>query len=152
MRPSTGKAILAGFVATVVLTLIMYYVAPMMIGGPMDVAQMLSDMLGGLGWTVGMIVHFILGSIVFPLIYVYVLYPYLPGAPWLKGTIWGAILWLITELVVIPMAGAGLFHTQHPAGITAAVASLLGHLVYGAILGAIAGGPATSSHAATARA
>ena len=140
MRPNVVKAILGGLVATIVLTLIMYYVAPIMTGQPMDVAQMLAGMMG-MSWMMGMIVHFILGTIVFPLIYVYVLYGILPGPPWMKGMIWGLILWLIAEIAVMPMAGADIFHSEHPAGFMAAIGSLMGHLVYGAILGAIAGGP-----------
>lgn len=139
MRPSIGKAIVAGLLATIVLTLIMYFVAPMMLGAPMDVAKMLGDMLG-IGWTAGMIVHFINGTIVFPLIYVYVLYKILPGAPWMKGLIWGLILWLIAELVVTPMAGGGIFHSNAPNPLMAVMAGLMGHAVWGAVFGAVAGG------------
>lgn len=144
MRPSLGRAIAAGFVATLVLTGIMYYVAPLMLPGPMDVAQMLAGVLGT-SWMVGMVVHFILGTLVFPLIYVYALYPVLPGAPWVKGLVWGAILWVAAELLLVPMAGGGVFHSASPAGVMGVMGSLIGHLVYGAVLGAIAGGPVTAA-------
>jgi hypothetical protein len=54
--------------------------------------------------------------------------------------VWGLILWLVAEIVVIPMAGGGVFHANQ-GGMMAAMASLLGHVVYGALLGWIAGSP-----------
>lgn len=137
MRPDIGKAILGGLVATLVLTGIMYWVAPLMLGQPMDVAGMLSGMIG-ISWETGMVLHFINGTLVFPIVYALFLYGVLPGGPWLKGAVWGFILWLIAEIVVVPMAGGGVFHSAM-GGMLAAMASLMGHLVYGALLGGIAG-------------
>lgn len=65
MRPQIGKTILGGFVATLVMTLMMYDVAPMMLGRPMDVAAMLGSMLGG-SWMMGMVMHFLNGTVIFP--------------------------------------------------------------------------------------
>lgn len=137
MRPDIGRTILAGFVATVVLTGIMYWVAPLMMGQPMDVAGMLSGLIG-VSWGAGMILHFTLGTLVFPLTYALVLYPVLPGGPWLKGVWLGLGLWLVAEAVVVPMAGGGFFHARM-GGAMAAFGGLLGHLVYGALVGGIAG-------------
>jgi uncharacterized membrane protein YagU involved in acid resistance len=137
MRPDPLKAILGGFVGTSVMTLMMYFVAPMMLGKPMDIAAMLGSMLGG-SWAMGLLMHFANGSIIFPLIYVYGLYRLLPGEPWLRGTIWGLILWLLAQALVMPMMGAGVF-SAHAGGLMAVMASLIGHVVYGALLGGIAG-------------
>lgn len=60
------KAIAGGFLGTVVMTMMMYFIAPIMLGGPMDVAAMLGSFLGG-SWLLGMLMHLINGSIVFPL-------------------------------------------------------------------------------------
>lgn len=136
MPANTTRAIIGGFVATLVMTAMMYVVAPMM-GLNMDIAQMLGSMLGG-SWAMGMLMHFILGTVVFPLIYVLVLYEWLPGDPVVKGAIWGVILWLLAQTVVMPMMGAGLF-SMAMGGLMAAGGSLVGHLLYGAVLGAIAG-------------
>jgi len=137
MRLHPLKTILGGFVGTAVMTLMMYFVAPMMLGKPMDIAAMLGGMLGG-SWAMGLLMHFANGSIVFPLIYAYGLYRLLPGEPWLRGTIWGLILWLLAQVVVMPMMGAGVF-SAHAGGLMAVMASLIGHVVYGALLGGIAG-------------
>lgn len=118
----------------------MYYVAPMMLGHPMDIAGMLGSKMGG-SWMMGMLMHLVDGTIVFALIYVYLLYKALPGAPWLKGLSWGVILWLILELVMMPMMGNGVF-SSNAGGMKAVMAALIGHLVYGVTLGGIAGAPA----------
>ncbi len=139
MKLNAGRAILGGFVGTIVLTMLMYIAAPMMGIPKMDIAAMLGSVLGG--WTMGMVIHFVNGVVLFPLIYVFVLYSKLRGTPAIKGILWGATLWLVAGLVVMPMMGAGLFGTAN-GGMMAAAASLIGHLVYGALLGAIAGRPA----------
>ncbi|MBI4610022.1 MAG: hypothetical protein HY726_13555 [Candidatus Rokubacteria bacterium] len=147
MRPNPAKAILGGVVGTVVMTLMMYFVAPMMLGRPMDVAAMLGGMLGG-SWMMGMLMHLLDGSVVFPLIYAYLLYRVLPGEPWLKGTIWGLILWFLSQALVTPMMGGGMFSAK-AGGLMAVMASLIAHAMYGALLGGIAGaaeGSSTSAH------
>ncbi len=150
MRPNIGKTILGGFAGTVVMTLMMYFVAPMMLGRPMDVAGMLGGVLGG-SWTMGMLMHFINGSLVFALIYAYLLYRALPSAPWLKGTIWGLILWFFSQTMVTPMMGGGFF-SSNAGGLMAVMASLLGHAIYGALLGSTRGAAEGAPASPTARA
>ena len=137
-HPTFARAALGGFVGTLVMTGMMYVVAPMM-GLHMDIAAMLGSLLGG-SWTAGMMMHFVNGSVIFPAIYVYALYAYLPGNPALRGTIWGVALWLVAQTVVMPMMGAGLFSSAM-GGIMAAMGSLLGHFLYGSLLGIIASVP-----------
>jgi hypothetical protein len=63
----------------------------------MDIAAMLGSVLceqmptpmSGVWWA-GMVVHFINGTFIFPLIYAYLLYSVLPGPLWLKGAEWAA--------------------------------------------------------------
>ena len=137
MRPDLGRTILGGFAGTVVMTVMMYFVAPMMLGRPMDVAASLGAMLGG-SWALGMLTHLLDGGIIFPLIFAYVLYRALPGEPWLKGTVWGLMLWFLSQAVVTPMMGGGMF-SANAGGVMAVMASLVAHVVYGALLGGIAG-------------
>ena len=88
---NVSKAIGAGFVATLVMTMMMY-MAPMMGMPKMDIAAMLGSMftsgmpqtLSGPWWT-GMIIHFINGTVIFPTIYAYWVYPMLAGGSWLRG-------------------------------------------------------------------
>ena len=136
MKPDNMKAIIGGIVGTIVMTLMMMYMAPLMTGMPMDIAAMLGGMLGG--WTMGMIAHVIMGAIVFPLIYVLIVYHLVGGPPLVRGLVYGAILWLIAVIVVMPIAGAGVL-MSNVGGMMAVIAALIGHLVYGGLLGGIAG-------------
>lgn len=139
MRPNIQRTILGGLVGTIVLTMLMYIAAPMMGIAKMDIAGMLGSMLGG--WTVGMLIHFVNGVVLFPLVYAFLLFSRLRGTPVIKGMFWGVTLWLVAGLMVMPVMGAGFFGTAN-GGVMAAAASLVGHIGYGALLGVIAGGPA----------
>lgn len=138
MHPSAVRSMMGGLVGTMVMTAMMYVVAPMM-GLHMDIAEMLGSMLGG-SWAAGMAMHVMNGTIIFPLVYAYGLYGMLPGEPLLKGLVWGVALWLIAQAAVMPMMGAGFFSLAM-GGMMAAGGSLMGHLLYGGLLGVIAGGP-----------
>ena len=140
MNPNIGRAIAGGFVGTILLTVMMRFVAPMMTGQKMDVAGKLGDMTG-MGRSAGMIMHFLIGSVVFALIYAFLFFRFLPGAPWQKGLLSGVIFWLGLETVMMPMMGGGFFSSQM-GGMKVVMAALMAHLVYGAALGGIAGGPA----------
>ena len=96
---------------------------------------MLGSMLGG-SWAAGLAMHIVKGTVVFPLVYGYLLVSRLPGPPVLRGALWGTALWLIAQAMVMPMMGAGLFSAA-AGGMVAAVGSLVGHLLYGAILGTV---------------
>jgi uncharacterized membrane protein YagU involved in acid resistance len=144
MKPEIKMAVIGGVAGTLVMTMMMMYMAPMLTGIPMDIAAMLGAMLGG--YMVGMTAHIMMGIIVFPLIYVFVLYERLPGSPLIKGLAWGVVLWVLAATMVMPMAGGG-FLMSNIGGMMALVASLMGHLVYGGLLGAIAGDGATSAAA-----
>ncbi|HUY90090.1 MAG TPA: DUF6789 family protein [Pirellulales bacterium] len=132
-----SRSILGGAAGTAAITLMMYFVAPVMTGRAMDIARLLGSMLGG-SWLAGMAMHVMLGTIVFPLVYAFVIYDVLPGGPVLKGIAWGATLWLLAQVVVMPMMGAGLF-SANAGGPMAAMGSLMGHAIYGALLGSITG-------------
>jgi hypothetical protein len=138
-HPSLSRAALGGFVGTLAMTMLMYRVAPMM-GLHMDIAAMLGSLLGG-SWTAGLMLHFVNGTVIFPAIYVFALYAHIPGSPVIKGTTWGIVLWLLAQIVVMPMMGGGVFSSAM-GGMMAAIGSLMGHLLYGSLLGAIASAPA----------
>ena len=135
MKPRLTQAVIGGLAGTILMTLMMYYVAPLMMSGPMDIAGMLGDMMG-MGSRGGMLVHFMFGAVVLPAVFAMVLWDKLPGGSGLmKGLVFGMALWVISQLVVMPMAGAGLFSANHPEQMMALVGSLMGHAVYGMVLG-----------------
>jgi hypothetical protein len=120
------------------MTAMMYVVGPMM-GLHMDIAAMLGSMLGG-SWAAGMMMHVMNGTVIFPAIYAYALYVRLPGAAVIKGTTWGVALWLMAQVAVMPMMGGGLFSSEM-GGMMAVMGSLIGHVLYGGLLGVIASAP-----------
>ena len=138
MKPEIKNTVLGGLAGTIVMTLMMMFVAPMLTGMPMDIAAMLGAMLGG--YTMGMIAHIMMGVIIFPLAFV-IIYGFLPGSSLVKGLAFGTALWVAAVLMVMPMAGAG-FLMANIGGMMAVIASLMGHLVYGGLLGALAKGSA----------
>jgi uncharacterized membrane protein YagU involved in acid resistance len=149
---NSTKAMGAGFVATLAMT-IMMYMAPMMGMPKMAIAAMLGSMFtSGMPqtwtapWWTGMILHFINGTIIFPLIYAYLLYPYLAGSAWARGTEWGLVLFLLAQVMVMPIMGMGFLSANSPQPMMSVMGSLIGHIIYGAILGAMAGEQAYSGH------
>ncbi|MBI4444176.1 MAG: hypothetical protein HY649_12495 [Acidobacteria bacterium] len=96
MRPNIWRAILGGFVGILAITMMMYWVGPMMGMMKMDIAASLGSMLG-ISWALGTAMHFINGTIIFPLIYTYLLFRVLPGGPTVKGVEWGLILWFLSR-------------------------------------------------------
>ena len=137
MKRISVRLIWAGVAATVVMTAMMMFVAPMM-GVHMDIAASLAGMMH-MPWAAGLTAHMMLGVIVFPLVYAFVFANRLPGSPAVRGVIFGVVLWLMMEAVVMPMLGVGFFGMNGP-GMMGAVAALMAHLAYGAILGFVAAG------------
>jgi uncharacterized membrane protein YagU involved in acid resistance len=126
------RAIVGALIGTIVFTLMMKFLAPMMIGHPMDIAAVLGTFTG-LGTSTGMIMHFLLGTIGFAVGFL-IVGPYLPGPIWLRGVTFMTGVWFLAGLIAMPILGVGLFF----GGAREAMAALTGHVVFGAILGAIA--------------
>ena len=137
MRSNITRTILGGFIGTLMMSLMMKFAAPMLTGQSMDIAAMLGNMMGGI-YALGMTAHIMLGVLVFPLIYSTLILRILPGTPIFKGLLFGSLLWLIAETLIMPLAGAGFFMAKI-GGANAVIAALMGHLVYGGLLGAFAG-------------
>ena len=126
------RAIGGGLAGTVVFTLMMKFLAPEMIGHPMDIAAVL-ETFTGLGTPAGMLMHFLLGTLGFAIAFV-IVGPYLPGPGWLRGVTFTTVIWFLAGLIAMPVLGVGLFC----GGAKEAIAALFGHVALGAILGIIA--------------
>ena len=143
MRPDLWKAVLGGVVGTTAMTAMMYALAPFVMNHPPDIATMLDS---APYWLAAIFLHFINGSITLPLAYAYLGFRVLPGQPWLRGAMWGLILWVLAELLVMPLMGAGLFSAgSGRMAIAAAIILLFGHLAYGTLLGWVARGTSERS-------
>ncbi|MEP7206940.1 MAG: DUF6789 family protein [Casimicrobiaceae bacterium] len=135
LERSYGKGLMAGFVGTVVLSAIMMIKAAMGFMPQLDVIGMLSNMLGGSRAT-GWLAHFVIGTVIWGLLYTAV-FGAAPDGHWWRGIVLGIAAWLMMMVVVMPMAGAGLFGMSM--GIVAPVMTLMLHVVYGWVLGAVYG-------------
>lgn len=128
-----AKAMVGGLLGTLLQTIMVYGVAPMMAGQSMDVAAML-----GHSYAPGMLTHLLSGSVIFPLGYVWLSSQTFSGPPVLQGMLWAGLIWCVAEAIMAPMLGAEVFSTAL-GGLPAALRALLGYLVYGATLGSIVG-------------
>lgn len=134
MKRNWPRAVAGGVLGTLVMTAIGLWIAPVMGLPRMNPADMLAGAMGGnvlLGWAG----HLMIG-IILALVYA-VVAPRLPGAPPLRGALYGLAPWILAMVAVLPMMG------MPPFGGSAAPAmgSLVGHLVYGAIVGVVYGQP-----------
>ena len=131
-----GRAVLAGLIGTLGMTIVML-MAPLMGMPPMPIGNMLAGFMHvpvALGW----IMHFMIGTVL-AVGYVYLFAARLPGKPFIRGLIYSLIPWLMAQIIVNPMMGAGVFASATPTPILFVMGSLVGHLVYGAVLGAVYG-------------
>ncbi len=132
MSIRTGRAVLAGVGGTIAMTAFGEWVPPMVGLPPMNPATMLAGAMGGslaLGW----LGHFAIG-IVLALIFAAVAFS-IPGSPVVAGALYGVAPWLLAQIAVLPMMGMPLFSGS----AAMAGGSLLGHLVYGGVVGMIYG-------------
>lgn len=127
----------AGFVATAVLSALMIMKSMMGLMPELDVIGMLTKMMGAPSPLAGWLGHFMIGTVVWGGLFAW-LNPNLPGGSyWLKGIVLGVGAWLLMMIVVMPMAGAGLFGMS--LGMVAPVMTLMLHIIYGAVLGGVYG-------------
>ena len=132
MKFNWGKAILAGLIGTAVMTVVGLWVAPMMGIPPLNPAEMLAMPRGGsivLGWVGHLMIGVVLASI-----YAMVA-PRLRGPSWARGALYGVAPWLVAQLAVMPVMGMPIFSGS----VAMAMGSLIGHLVYGAVVGGVYG-------------
>jgi uncharacterized membrane protein YagU involved in acid resistance len=129
----------AGFVATVVLSVLMIgKAASGLMSNLNPIADMvhLGSMLAGtdvppvFGW----VCHFLIGTIVWGIAYA-LLVRHLPGPPVVQGLIFGVIAWLAMMIVFMPLVGHALFGLD--LGMPAVVITLILHVVYGGVLGTV---------------
>jgi hypothetical protein len=139
MKANIVRACRAGFIATTIVTFMIYFVSPYMTVGPSDIAGMLVGMLS-LSWIFAIGVYYLIGALIMPVVYARFLNPHLGGGPVLRGLTWGVLLWLVSQAIVVPATGGGMFSSD-AGGLRMVFESLIGHLVYGLVFGVWLGGP-----------
>ncbi|MBI1236218.1 MAG: hypothetical protein GC188_05975 [Alphaproteobacteria bacterium] len=128
------SGLVAGFAATVVLSMMMFAKSMMGLMPELDVITMLSGMMGApalAGW----LAHFMIGTLAWGAGFA-VLYDKIPGGNALiKGIFFGIAAWLMMMILIMPMAGAGLFGLAF--GIMAPMMTLMLHVIFGTVLGLV---------------
>ena len=133
-----GKGLLAGLVATIVLSAMMVAKGMMGVMPELDIAKMIAGMMGSPDSpTTGWIVHFMIGIVGYGAA-ITLLDERLPG----NSRVWHGVMiatlgWLGMMLTLMPMAGAGLFAMKM--GPMAPMMTLVLHLIFGAVLGWVYG-------------
>ncbi len=152
------RAAVAGLVGTFVMTVLML-LAPRVglpriaIGQLLTTALALSSAFLSFGATVGWAIHAAFG-IILALIYAGVFATRLPGTPLVRGALYGGLVFIVAQLVFMPLVGGGVFSRGDAPMI---LGSLIGHLVYGGLVGAVYGlpgaayGPPAAADSLTAR-
>jgi len=140
------RAAAAGLIATGVMTALLL-VEPSVGLPKIAIGQILSTSLGlasahlTIGPAIGWVIHFLFG-VVLALIYAAFFDRRLPGKPLGRGLIYGILVFVVAQLVFMPLVGAGVFSNGD---VELIAGSLLGHLVYGGLVGWIYGEHAAAS-------
>jgi len=136
--------IVAGLIATVVLSALMLLKGMMGVMPDLDVIAMIAGMMGA-GALMGWIAHFMIGAI-YGLVFAQVAGLGVMGGTVARGVGLGVVGWLVMMIVLMPMTGGGVLGLAMPSGMMVPVATLMLHVVFGAVLGfsfAKQTGPAT---------
>lgn len=128
------SGIIAGFIATVVMTILLMLKSMMGLMPDLDIIAMLASMMGDslvLAW----LAHFMIGSIGYGLAMAVVAGADRSKNFMLIGAVIGAAGWLMMMIALMPMMGNGLFGLAMPSGIMIPIATLVLHLIFGVVLG-----------------
>jgi hypothetical protein len=117
-----GRGIVAGFIATLALSL---FHEPL---------QLLAATTGTASPAVGLLFHFFVGTLIWGSLFG-LLHDHLWGPSWVRGIEFAVAAAAFVLLAVVPVIGAQKFTLM--LGITAPIAIVLFHVVYGALLGGI---------------
>jgi len=133
-----GRGVLAGLIATLVISLVMILrlsAGIMTEYNPIEIINLTAHDLFGttdsrlVGWPLHFVVGTAIWGIVFPLVE-----RVLPGRGYAsRGIVFGTLAWLIVMITLFPLAGSGFFAMGF--GIAVPVMTLIGHWVYGLVLG-----------------
>jgi hypothetical protein len=126
------KGMLAGLVATLVLSGLLLLKSTMDLAPHLNIITLLTQ-LGSIGTVAAWMDHYIVGVVVWGLLFGAFDALYEKGAYWLKGIIFGVFAWLMMMVLFMPLAKAGFFGWK--IGIEAPIVTLIYHLVYGVVLG-----------------
>jgi uncharacterized membrane protein YagU involved in acid resistance len=133
---NTPRAAAAGLIATGAMTALLL-VEPSVGLPKIAMGQVLSTALGlasahlATGAALGWALHFMIGMLL-ALIYAGVFDQRLPGPPLARGLLYGGLIFVVAQIVFMPLVGGGVFSHGDLELLTG---SLLAHLIYGGLIG-----------------
>ena len=140
------RVALAGIAGTVAMTLL-WLIEPRIGLARLAFGDILSSLLAvatayaSLGPVLGWAFHLCVG-IGLAFLYAATFVRQLRGPPVGRGLLYGLVIFVLAQLVFMPLVGAGVFSRGDPAML---LGSLVGHLAYGAVLGGVYGAPGVST-------
>jgi len=135
-QPMVITARLGALLGTLGQMLLVSGIAPLIAGHALELAA-----LRDFPCALGLLLHLLSGSVLFPLGFLALQAHDVPGPPLLRGMLWAVCLWVALATLVAPRLGAGVFSAVQ-GGFPAALRALAGSLVSGATLGGLVGAPA----------
>jgi len=126
------KGMIAGLVATLVVSGLMLINSATELMPQIQIIQWLTA-VGTLSVPAAWMDHFIVGVIIWGLLFAVYDGAASRPAPWLKGIIFGAFAWLMMMVTFMPLAGAGFFGAK--VAISTHIGLLVLNLIFGAVLG-----------------
>jgi hypothetical protein len=132
--PNSWKGVIAGLVATLVLSAIFMVLNAANILPDLDIVTLI-DHLGSIGRGGAWADHFIVGALLWGPIFAAFDATSAERPRWQKGLIFSIGAWVMMMLIFMPVVGGGLFGWRF--GLSASVGMFGLHLIYGGVLGVV---------------
>jgi hypothetical protein len=135
-----GKGMIAGFGATIVVSILLLLKDVSGIVPQFDLIGMLGQMVGSASPLVGWITHFVIGTIVWGLLFAGLdshLERFEGYGELMRGAFFGVLIYLVMMMFLMPILSLGFFGMK--LGIAVPLLALVYNIIYGLVLGAIYG-------------
>ena len=126
-RRSMTRAMLAGFVATLSITFLLFSSSRIR----MPFLNWSNTLLQSTGVSMAGYFLFFVGGVILALVYVALFHDRLPGSSWKRGLFFAFVMWLATGAALAPLFGMGFFMGS----VVMALGTLMTYMLYGGVLG-----------------
>ena len=126
------EGLIAGLIATIVITLAMFVLQSAGVAPGFNLIALIKDAATVDDTMFAWIVHFVVGIVLWGGLFA-AFSPHLPGPHWVRGLIYGTLIWLAMMLAFLPAAGLPMFALGSGAAIPMTALGLC--LLFGLVLG-----------------
>jgi hypothetical protein len=124
--------IIAGFIATVVTTLVILAQQASGIAPDFNLIALIQTAATGPDLLFAWIFHFVVGAVLWGGLFA-VFSPHVPGPHWVRGLAFGGLIWLAMMLAFLPSAGLPMFAMGMPTSVV--LTTLAINIIFGVVLG-----------------